>query len=162
VNGTTLTGVAAGNVTITANQPGNDNYLAATEVSQSLTVTAASDTFESLFSGQAPTSDLDNDGIPALVEFALGGSSGANDTALLPQLSRDGNNLKLTAVVRSSGSTVTAQSSTNLGGAWSTGIAGTDDSNQDSVATGFKRRVFTFDATTNPRAFMRLHVQKSP
>jgi hypothetical protein len=125
-------------------------------------VTAAGDTFESLFPGQDPNSDIDNDGIPALIEYALGGSSTANDASRLPQLSRDGNNLKLTAVVRTSGSTVTAQSSTNLSGAWSTGIEGTDDPNQDGVATGFKRRVFTFDATTNPRAFMRLHVQKSP
>jgi hypothetical protein len=124
-------------------------------------VTAAGDTFESLFPGQDPNSDIDNDGIPALVEFALGGSSSGNDASLLPQLIRDGNSLKLTAIVRNTGSVVTAQSSTNLGGAWSTGIEGTDDPNQDGVATGFKRRVFTFDATTNPRAFMRLHVQKS-
>jgi hypothetical protein len=163
VNGTTLTGVAAGNVTITASQPGNDNFTAAESVTQTLTVTAAGDTFESLFSGQDPTSDIDKDGIPALVEFALGGSSTANDADRLPQLTRDGNTMRLTAVIRNTGSTVTAQSSTSLGGAWTTGIQGSDVGvDQNGVAPGFTRKVFSFDATTNTRAFMRLHVQKTP
>jgi hypothetical protein len=161
VNGTTVTGVAAGNVTITASQPGNDNFTAAESVTQTLTVSTGA-TFESLFGNQTATSDVDNDGVPALVEFALGGASNANDAAKLPQPVRDGNNLKLTAVVRDVGVVVTAQSSTSLGGAWTTGIAGDEDSDQSGVASGFKRKVFTFDATTNTRAFMRLHVQKSP
>jgi hypothetical protein len=162
VNGTTVTGVAAGNVTITASQPGNDNFSAAESVTQTLTVSTGA-TFESLFGNQTATSDVDNDGIPALVEFALGGASNANDAAKLPQPVRDGNNLKLTAVVRDVGVVVTAQSSTSLGGAWTTGIHGTHvDVDQSGVPDGFKRKVFTFDATTNTRAFMRLHVQKSP
>jgi hypothetical protein len=161
VNGTTVAGVAAGNVTITASQPGNDNFTAAESVTRTLTVSTGA-TFESLFGNQTATSDVDNDGIPALVEFALGGASNANDAAKLPQPVRDGNNLKLTAVVRDVGVVVTAQSSTSLGGAWTTGIAGDEDSDQSGVASGFKRKVFTFDATTNTRAFMRLHVQKSP
>jgi glycosidase len=161
VNGTTLTGVAAGNVTLTASQSGNDNYTAAQDVTQSVTVTAG-DTFESLFPGQDPNSDIDNDGIPALVEFALGGSSSTNDAARLPQLTREGNTLKLTAVVRETGTTVTGQSSTSLGSAWTTGIQGTHEGvDQTGVATGFSRKVFSFDAA-GTRAFMRLHVQKNP
>ncbi|MFZ4588477.1 MAG: hypothetical protein ACOYNG_05765, partial [Terrimicrobiaceae bacterium] len=47
VNGTTVAGVAAGNVTITASQPGNDNFTAAESVTQTLTVSTGA-TFESL------------------------------------------------------------------------------------------------------------------
>jgi hypothetical protein len=161
VNGTTLTGVAAGNVTITASQPGNDNYTAAENVTQTVTITAGT-TFGSLFPGQAPNSDNDKDGIPAYVEYALGGSSSANDAARLPELTRDGNTLRLTAVVRTNDPTlvVTAQSTTNLTGSWTPGIEGSDVGvDQTGVAQGFKRMVFSFDATTNARAFMRLHVQ---
>ncbi len=40
VSGSTVTGVAAGTCTITANQPGNTNYNAAAQVTQNITVTA--------------------------------------------------------------------------------------------------------------------------
>ncbi|MBU6181307.1 MAG: DUF1939 domain-containing protein [Verrucomicrobia bacterium] len=163
INGTTLTGVAAGNVTITASQAGNENYEPAGNVTQTLTVTAGS-SFNSQFPDQSATSDNDNDGIPAFVEYALGGSSSANDASRLPQMTRNGTSVQLTAVVRDDDPslTITAQSTTNLGGTWTTGIQGTNDPNQNGVAAGFKRKVFTFDATTNPRAFMRIHIQGTP
>jgi hypothetical protein len=44
INGNSVTIVAAGTVTITASQAGNDNYLAATDVTQSLTVAKKSQT----------------------------------------------------------------------------------------------------------------------
>jgi glycosidase len=160
VNGTVLTGVSAGNVTISASQAGDENFSAAESIDQVVQVTAGT-SFESLFPGQSATSDIDQDGVPALVEFALGGSSNANDAGLLPRAARDGSNLSLTAVVRTGDSApvVTAQSSTNLGGSWTPGLAGEVDADQSGVPEGFQRRVFAFDAGSSPRAFLRLHIQ---
>jgi glycosidase len=162
LNGNLLTiNSGNGNVTIRATVADTPERTGATAQATIALQAAPGDTFEGLFPGEEPNSDKDKDGIPALVEFALGGSSSANDASRLPQPTREGNNLKLTAVVRESGVTVTGQSSTNLGGAWTTGILGTDHPDQNGVSTGFKRKVFTFDTSTNKRAFMRLHVRKN-
>jgi hypothetical protein len=163
INGTTLTGLAAGNVTLTASQAGNDHFSTAENILRSLEITPGS-SFASLFPNQSASSDADNDGIPAFIEYVLGGTSSSNDAALLPQAVRDGNTLRLTAVVRSNDPTllITAQSSTSLSGSWAGGLQGTDASDQSGVATGFTRRIFTFDATSSTRAFMRLHVQSPP
>jgi len=163
IDGTTLTGLAAGNVTLTASQAGNDHFSTAENILRSLEIKPGS-SFASLFPNQSASSDTDNDGIPAFIEYVLGGTSSSNDAALLPQAVRDGNTLRLTAVVRSNDPTllITAQSSTSLSGSWSGGLQGTDASDQTGVATGFTRRIFTFDATSSTRAFMRLHVQSPP
>jgi hypothetical protein len=150
-----------GSITIRATVADTPERTGAT-AEATITLQNADDAFESLFHGQEPNSDKDNDGIPALAEFALGGSSIGNDASVLPQLTRQGNTFKLTAVIRTAGATVTAQSTASLFEAWSPGIEGTDDPDQSGVAPGFKRRNFAFDATAMSRAFMRLHVQKSP
>jgi hypothetical protein len=54
VSGSTVTGVAAGTCTIAANQAGNSNYNAATQVTQNITVTAAN-TNQTITFGTAPT-----------------------------------------------------------------------------------------------------------
>jgi glycosidase len=162
VSGNTLTFVAAGNATITASQAGNENFEAAADVSQPLTVTAG-DSFESQFPSQAPDSDNDHDGVPALAEYGLGGNSSANDRHLLPQVV-PGSKFSLTAVVRVNDPrlTVTAESSSDLSSGWSvTPIQGSDDVDQNGVANGFKRRTFAIDAAAAPKSFLRLRFEYS-
>ena len=54
VSGTTVTVIAAGTCTITANQTGNANYLGATSVTQSFTVNAAGSTAQTITFGPLP------------------------------------------------------------------------------------------------------------
>ncbi len=160
VAGNTLAFVSAGSTLITASQPGNDDYQSATGVQQGISVSAGV-SFVGLFPGQAPGSDVDNDGIPAFVEYGIGGSITTNDNARLPQVGRNGSTLSLTAVVRTNDPTLaisgrwttTMASST----AWnSTGIQVVPASDQTGVESGFERRIFSTDIGTNPQLFMRL------
>ena len=111
VSGNTLTLHKAGNITLTAIQPGDDNYSPVTSAEHPLNVSGASTSFGDEFPGQAVDSDNDHDGIAALAEYGLGGSSSGDDSALLPKATRDGSLLKITAVVRANDPalTVTAE-----------------------------------------------------
>lgn len=158
VSGNTLTLHKAGNITLTASQPGDDNYSPVTSAEHPLNVSGASTSFEDEFPGQAVDSDNDHDGIAALAEYGLGGSSSGDDSALLPKATRDGSLLKITAVVRANDPalTVTAESSTDLASAWTTGIEGTRAGDQSGVAAGFERRIYSADIGGNPRGYLRL------
>ncbi|MFM8683831.1 MAG: hypothetical protein ACKOEG_08655, partial [Chthoniobacterales bacterium] len=117
---------------------------------------------------QSATSDVDSDGIPALTEYGIGGTSSGNDQALMPYL-EPGSRLSLTAVVRTNDPRLSAQaqSSTNLATGWSgTPLTGTPHTNQAGVTAGFQRRIFSIDASSNAQTFLRLrftlHPTKSP
>ena len=98
VNGSALYFNSPGSATIRAAQAGNDNYLPAF-VDRLSSVTLPS--FESLFGGQTANSDANGDGVPALAEYALGGSTNSNNLGILPSLSTNTNRLfTLTAIVR--------------------------------------------------------------
>ncbi|MCX6878404.1 MAG: DUF6288 domain-containing protein [Verrucomicrobia bacterium] len=97
VAGNTVTLLKAGSITITASQPGDGNYTAATPVGQSLTVhpanpgafaTWASDPAQGLTAGvnNGPLDDPDHDGISNLLEFALGGEPMVSSQAIQPKL----------------------------------------------------------------------------
>ena len=165
VNGSTLNFNSAGTAIITATQPGNDNYEAATPVTATVIVTQSSQpSFESMFPGQSATSDIDSDGIPALTEYGIGGTSSSNDQALMPYL-EPGSRLSLTAVVRTNDPRLSAvaQSSTNLATGWSgTPLTGTPHTNQAGVTTGFQRRIFSIDASSNAQTFLRLRFTLQP
>ena len=170
VNGSTLNFNSAGTAIITATQPGNDNYEAATPVTATVIVTQSSQpSFESMFPGQSATSDIDSDGIPALTEYGIGGTSSSNDQALMPYL-EPGSRLSLTAVVRTNDPLLSAvaQSSTNLATGWSgtpltgTPLTGTPHTNQAGVTTGFQRRIFSIDASSNAQTFLRLRFTLQP
>ena len=165
VSGSILNFNSNGSAVITASQPGNDNYEAATPVTATVIVTQSSQpSFEQAFPGQSATSDIDSDGIPALTEYGIGGTSSSNDQALMPYL-EPGSRLSLTAVVRTNDPRLSAvaQSSTNLATGWSgIPLTGAPHTNQVGVASGFQRRIYTIDASANPQTFMRLRFTLQP
>ncbi|MFM8231931.1 MAG: hypothetical protein ACKOAL_11990, partial [Chthoniobacterales bacterium] len=165
VNGSTLNFNANGSAVITASQPGNDNYEAATIVTATVIVTQSSQpSFEQAFPGQSATSDIDSDGVPALTEYGIGGTSSGNDQALMPYL-EPGSRLSLTAVVRTNDPRLSAQaqSSTNLATGWSgTPLTGEAHTNQAGVTAGFQRRIFSIDASSNAQTFLRLRFTLQP
>ncbi|MCX6934911.1 MAG: MBG domain-containing protein, partial [Verrucomicrobia bacterium] len=128
--------------------------------SGTLTIVAAGPSFVSSFPGVTATSDSDHDGVSALLEYTLGGSTNSNDIGLLPVLTSSGSILRLTAVVRTNDPTliIGAEAVTNLTGTWSSVNISTNTSNQTGVSAGFQRREYDFDAGTNSRAFLRLRV----
>ena len=165
VNGSLLNLVGQGSAVITATQPGNDNYEAATPVTATIFVSLSSQpSFESLFPGQSATSDIDSDGIPALTEYGIGGTSSSNDQALMPYL-EPGSRLSLTAVVRTNDPRLSAQAqvSTNLATGWSgTPLTGEPHTNQAGVMAGFQRRIFSINASSNAQTFLRLRFTLQP
>ena len=162
LSGGFLNFLSAGSLTVTASQSGNSNYLAAPEVS--LLINVANPTFSSTFSASSPTNDVDGDGVPALVEYALGGGTNSNDLNLLPFAALSGSNISMTAVVRTNDTnlliypqaTYDLATSTN----WTTSGFSTNTSNQTNVPTGFQRREYLFNAGTNPRAFLKLTIEQ--
>ncbi|MEY3481182.1 MAG: hypothetical protein RIQ71_1957, partial [Verrucomicrobiota bacterium] len=165
VNGSMLSFNSNGSAVITASQPGDENYSAATDVTATVIVTQASgSSFESLFPGQNETSDSDHDGIPALAEYGLGGNSSGSDHELLPYL-EPGSRLSLVAVVRTNDQRLSnhVQVSTNIAAGWSgASLTGTPHTNQAGVSAGFQRRIYTIDASANPETFMRLRFTLQP
>jgi hypothetical protein len=165
VNGSILTLSGAGEVIITAKQSGDDNYSAATDVTQTIFVSQSSQpSFEQTFPGQSATSDVDFDGIPALTEYGIGGTSSSNDQALMPYL-EPGSRLSLTAVVRTNDQRLSShvQTSTNISSGWSgTPLSGAPHTNQVGVSAGFERRIYTINASSNAQTFMRLRFTLQP
>jgi hypothetical protein len=164
ISGGSANALAAGQTTITATQAGNDNYLAATSVDQVLEVTSSGPSFESLFPGQAADSDVDGDGVPALAEYALNGSTNSNDIGKLPQI-EDGAVLAISAVVRTNDARLTtdAVTSANLSGGWNGPVVeGTVHSDQSGVTNGFQRRRYFIDGSTNNQSFIRMRFRLSP
>ena len=162
-SGSTLTLKKAGNITITASQPGNDNYSSVESAALPFTVTGQSaPSFETEFPGLDPSSSIN--GIPAVAVYGLGGTLSGNNHALLPKVTA-GSKLTITAVVRTNDPrlTVVAQTSNNLGASWSgTTILGTRDDNQNGVVEGFERRIYTIDASAEAKTFMRLRFTLAP
>jgi hypothetical protein len=98
------------------------------------------------------------------VEYALGGIAGSNNLGVLPQMTRSNNTLTLSALVRTNDPklSVFPQASANLGSnGWSTS-GFTTNSTTNGVPTGFVRRTYTYDASSNTRAFLRLFITNSP
>ena len=120
--------------------------------------------FSSVYPSSLPNSDANGDGVPALVEYALGGSSLSNNLGILPNVSLSNNILKLEAIVRTNDTnlliypqaTIDLAFSTN----WTTSGFTTNTSNQTNVPDGFQRREYQFNAGTNPRAFLKLTIQQ--
>lgn len=141
---------------------GDANYQGS--ASGTLSITAPpGPTFASTFGSTAPTSDSDGDGVPALVEYALGGGTNGNDLNLLPVPTLAGANISMAAVVRTNDTNLTIypQAAYNLSSTnWTSSGFTTNTSNQTNVPAGFQRREYQFNAGTNPRAFLKLTIQQ--
>jgi len=162
LSGNTLTFLSAGTLTLTASQTGDANYLAAPDVT--VTVQVANPTFNSSFNSSSPTEDTDGDGVPALVEYALGGSTNGNDLNLLPSPILSGSTLSMAAVVRTNDTNLLiyplATYDLSASSNWTSSGFTTNTSNQTNVPTGFERREYQFNAGTNLRAFLKLTVEQ--
>ena len=165
VNGSMLNFHSAGSVVITATQPGDDNYAAATAVTRTAFVTQSSQpSFEDSFPGQSATSDIDFDGIPALIEYGIGGTSAGSDNDLLPEMVED-SRLTMRAIVRTNDPRLSAgaQVSTNLSSGWSgTLLLGDRDNDQTDVTEGFERRIYSIDASAHNQTFIRMQFDLAP
>ena len=166
LNGNILTILGSGITTITATQPGDANYLAALPVAQTLTVSPAGPTFASVFPGQTATSDLDGDGIKALVEYAIGGSSGENDSAKLPRAQIVGSTFTMTVVERINDPvlSISTEVSSNLSFASpiTPGPVRSESPDQSGVPTGFKKAIYSMPTSGFQKLFMRLKASLAP
>jgi hypothetical protein len=165
VNGSLLNFHSAGSTIITASQAGNDNYEAATILTRTVVVYQSSaPSFEETFPGQSATSDIDFDGIPALIEYGIGGASDGDDSHLLPEMLED-SKLTIKAIVRTNDPrlSVGAQVSTNLATGWSgTLLPGERANDQTDVTEGFERRIYSIDASPHNQTFIRMQFDLAP
>ena len=165
VNGSLLNFYSAGSAILTASQAGNDNYESATNVTQTVVVFQSSaPSFEDSFPGQSATSDIDFDGIPALIEYGIGGTSAGSDNDLLPEMVED-SKLTMRAIVRTNDPRLSAgaQVSTNLASGWlGTLLPGERDNDQTDVIEGFERRIYSIDASAHNQTFIRMQFDLAP
>jgi hypothetical protein len=166
ISGSTVSILKAGSTTITASQSGNDNYNAATSVSQTQTINPSGTTFGGYFVGVNPT-NVGSDGLTYLMKYALGGTN-TNDRVAWPIVSMNGSTLTLTANVRTNDTNlaIVGQSTTDLAATWTTispnsnGVASTNTNNNSSVPAGCQRRDFTVNGGSNNRTFLKLKVSQ--
>lgn len=109
-----------------------------------------------------PLLDSDQDGLPNLLEFTLGGSPiGAESTSRAPQYQVVAGNLQMTAIVRSSQAiTVFGQTTDTVSdaGSWTTsGVTQLSGVDQTGVANGFTRVIYQVPASGSTR-YLRLGV----
>ena len=107
------------------------------------------------WSGGAPT------GLEAVARYAIGGATSPSATDGVPsQTTLTGNNLLITAIVRTNDPnlTVFGQSTRNLSlGPWSTnGVTKTNAPDQSNVPSGTARQVFSIERGTNTSLFLRI------
>jgi hypothetical protein len=120
-----------------------------------------------------PTGDTDGDGLANLLEHALvEASTGTVTPPLLGQITTQSTGgsgspemvLSLNVVVRTNDTNllIYPEATLELGTStsWITNGFTTNVSNQTNVPTGFQRREYQFNASTNPRAFLKLTIEQ--
>jgi endonuclease/exonuclease/phosphatase family metal-dependent hydrolase len=123
----------------------------------SVTVTSAgpgSATFETWLDGQTPSAEL-------LLRYTLGGATSPTATdGVPPQTTLTGNNLSITAIVRTNDPnlSVVGQAVTDLvGGAWSAnGVTMAPAGDQGGVPEGCQRQIFSTPRGLDGKKFLRL------
>ena len=120
--------------------------------------------FTAAYPASLPASDANGDGVPALIEYALGGSSQSNNLGVLPSVTQSNSILKLMALIRTNDTNllVYPEATLNLGAStnWMTFGFTTNLPDQTGVPAGFQRREYQFNASTNRRAFLKLTIQQ--
>lgn len=142
VLGNQVTIHTAGTTTITANQAGDANYLAANPVPQVLTINSAAPTFASTFPGRAANDIVG--GVEALVAYGLGGSPAGNNLTILPASQYSGGTLQITFLARTNDPalTVTVEGGTDLLN-WTAPVTRLNGVSQSGVPVGFERQIWT-------------------
>jgi hypothetical protein len=166
ITGSTVNILKPGSTVITANQAGNDNYNAASPVTQTLVVSNPGSTFSSVFGTSINPTNVGADGLTYLMKYSYGGTN-TNDKVTLPTVSISGTNLTLSAIVRTNDTNlnIVGQVVTNLSSAWSdlaTNPKGTPSANTNNVPAGCQRRDFTANGGSNNRTFLRLKATQNP
>jgi hypothetical protein len=133
-------------------------------VARQISVSSSGVSFGDLFPGQQPGDDLDGDGIPALLEYGLGGTTNYDSNGILPEMGLGDGKFTLTALIRTNDPLLANRAvwKTDLAapGDWQTSnVTWSRHSNQDGVDEGFERRVFSINEGTNPAMFMRLQFE---
>ncbi len=167
LTGNQLTLLGTGAITVRASQSGNGSYLAATPVERTFTVTAnfaswlvdnfaPSEIANAALTG--PNADFDQDGVPNLVEYALGLNPKAASTTGTPVFALESGNWTLTYTRPASRADVSyaVQFSTNLTTWSTTGVTHTLVSTVNGVETWRA----TYPAASAPSCFLRLMVTK--
>lgn len=164
IAGSTVTIVGAGSTVITASQAGNSNYQPATDVPQTLTVTAAAGISDWL---QGAATNAANVG-----KYLIGGGTNVDAASERPVIiNTNSTNLILSAIVRTNDTKgeVVGQWATNVSGftslaVGSNEVTGTRSGNQSGVdATQFERREFSVPRTNGTnRLFLRLKATYTP
>ena len=122
-------------------------------------------TFVGEFGGVSATSDDDGDGVPALVEYGLGGSATTSDSDKLPQAAVLGESFAMTVVERVNDPSLqifpetSAEVSFLILGSTPTRSVSTD---QGGVPPGFARVTYSVPIDGKSKQFLRLRFQSSP
>jgi len=159
VVGNQVTIRTAGTTTITANQAGNANYLAAPPVPQLLTINSAAPTFASTFPGRAANDTVG--GVEALVAYALGGSPAGNNLTILPTSRYSGGTLQITFLARTNDPalTVAVEGGPDLLNLTSP-VTKQNAVSQSGVPVGFERQIWTLNLPG--KGFMRVKTTLNP
>ena len=120
--------------------------------------------FASTFGGESAQSDLDGDGLSALLEYALGGSAGANNAEIRPKPEWVGPDLAITVVERINDTKLIlgAEAAPEIGFGNPQIPVRAVSTNQAGVAAGFQRVTYTVAPTNAPRMFLRLKATLQP
>ncbi|NDC74099.1 hypothetical protein EBZ70_02125 [bacterium] len=139
----------------------------------SVTVGSPSTPYQTWVSGQGltvgvndgSTQDPDNDGVPNLVEFALGGNPLSATSAPAPVVARSGSNLTLTYDVKTAATaqfSVVAQTSSDLS-SWTAAVNGTAGVTITTTPVDVNtNRVVVTVPMSGERLFARLRVTSAP
>ena len=159
VLGNQVTIHTAGTTTITANQAGDANYLAANPVPQVLTINSAAPTFASTFPGRAANDIVG--GVEALVAYGLGGSPTGNNLTILPTSSYSGGTLQISFLARTNDPklTITVEGGTDLL-IWTSPVTKQNGVSQTGVPVGFERQIWTINLPS--KGFMRVRTTLAP
>jgi hypothetical protein len=129
-------------------------------------IVLANQTFANLMGGVSPTSDLDNDGVMALLEYAFGGSANRSDQDRMPVFSFSNNELSLTYLARTDDTSLSILPEVNTdltsNSGWvssatpNSGITVTNLGTVDISGTTFERRKATVGVDSSGAKFMRI------